>query len=286
VTERILVTGAAGFIGAHLCRRLAAEGYDVCGLDWQDSPRVAWSGVPIMQADVATADLRGFATVVHLAAQAGVRHPVAQDYVHSNLRGFVNVLEHCKASGARLIYASSSSVYGDAWPQVETIRTDTPLSLYAATKKAGELLAHAYGANAIGLRFFTVYGPWGRPDMAPLLFARKILAGEPLELYNRGEYRRDFTYIDDVIEGLLCVIRQPLTGVYNIGRGQPVTVLAFVAALAAALGRQTRVNLLPPRVGEMQETCADTTAFRAATGWQPHTTLADGLREMVAWLTG
>lgn len=332
--EHILVTGTAGFIGAHLCRRLLAEGCRVTGLDnlndyydvalkqarldWIGKSPAAGARFDFIKLDLA--DREGMAklfeqhrfdAVVNLAAQAGVRHSIHHplDFVDGNLVGFAHVLEGCRLSDVRhLVFASSSSVYGNnrKLPFSEQDSVDHPLSMYAATKKANELMAHAYaalyGLPATGLRFFTVYGPWGRPDMAPMLFTRKILAGEPIDVFNYGRYARDFTYIDDIIEGVFHVLRQPPSSaageqtqqgdpgtstapwrIYNIGHSQPVKLLDFIAALESALGKEARKNLLPPQPGEVDATWADVTELSNATGYSPTTSLEDGIGQFVDW---
>jgi UDP-glucuronate 4-epimerase len=238
--------------------------------------------------------------VIHLAAQAGVRysltHPEA--YVQSNLVGFAHLLEACRTHPVgHLVYASSSSVYGHntKLPYAESDPVDQPVSLYAATKKSNELMAytysHLYGMAATGLRFFTVYGPWGRPDMSPMLFLRAILAGEPIRVFNHGQMQRDFTYIDDIVQGVLEVFkRPPLTGqasvphrILNIGNHQPVGLLDYVALLEKLAGRKADIRLEPMQAGDVLATFADTRAIRELTGFQPHTPLEVGLGHFVDW---
>jgi len=326
----ILITGAAGFIGAALSERLLNRGDEVLGIDNLNSyydvalkeARLAICGERpgfrferIDLADRAAMhalfDKNHFDVVVNLAAQAGVRysldHPA--EYVDSNLIGFANVLEGCRHLGVRhLVFASSSSVYGanTRLPFSEHDNVDHPVSLYAATKKANELMAHSYAhlyrIPCTGLRFFTVYGPWGRPDMAYFSFTRKILAGEPIPVFNHGRMRRDFTYIDDIIEGVLRVIDSPPDSdtswhadapdpatssapyrIYNIGNNQPVDLLEFIGVLERKLGRRAKLNLLPMQPGDVEATMADLSALSAAVGFRPETPLEVGLGRFVSW---
>ena len=315
-----LVTGAAGFIGAYVCRALAARGEAVVGLDnYNDyyDPQLKRDRVAALcpQADIRALDLAdrdGLAAlfdavaptrVIHLAAQAGVRysltHPHA--YVDSNLAGFVNMLELCRHTGVRhLVYASSSSVYGDSAtpPFSEDQRVDRPRSLYAATKAANELMAHTYAhlyaLPSTGLRFFTVYGPWGRPDMAPLLFSRAVLAGRPIEVFNHGRMRRDFTFIDDIVAGVLAALDHPPTGteegadgaphrVFNLGNHTPVELEHFIAVIEQAAGRPAQKLYRDMQPGDMVATMADTARARAALGFEPRTAIEAGLPQVVAW---
>jgi len=325
-----LVTGAAGFIGFHVSQRLLAAGHQVVGLDnlndYYDvrlkEARLARltpeAGFRFIQGDLADraaiADLftqQRFDRVVHLAAQAGVRYSLENPhaYADANLVGHLNILEGCRQTQVgHLLYASSSSVYGlnRKTPFATSDSVDHPVSLYAATKKANELMshsyAHLYGLPTTGLRFFTVYGPWGRPDMALFKFTKAILAGQAIDVYNQGDMRRDFTYIDDIAEAvvrLTDVIPQPNpawtveTGspadssapyrVYNIGNSQPVRLTDFIGELERALGVKAQINLLPMQPGDVLETSADTAALEAAIGFKPHTELADGLARFVAW---
>jgi len=310
----ILVTGAAGFIGAHVCRALRDRGDAVVGLDnYNDyyDPQLKRDRVAALcpDIDIRTLDLTdrvGLATlfdevkpdrVVHLAAQAGVRysltHPHA--YVDSNLIGFVNMLELCRHRGVQhLAYASSSSVYGDSAtpPFSEEQRVDQPRSLYAATKAANELMAHTYahlyGLRATGLRFFTVYGPWGRPDMAPLLFSRAVLAGRPIEVFNHGRMRRDFTFIADIVAGVLGALDhspadEPPHRVFNLGNHTPVELERFIAVIEAAAGRPAQKVYKDMQPGDMVETMADTARAQAAFGFEPATAIEAGLPQVVAW---
>jgi UDP-glucuronate 4-epimerase len=320
---KVLVTGAAGFIGHHVAQRLTATkrcevlGVDNLG-DYYDVElkrgrlaRLAGvEGFRFVQADFA--DSEGFAKivaafrpdyVVHLGAQPGVRYsfenPAA--YVHSNLAGFASVLEACRRTPPKhLVYASSSSVYGAGAqpPFREDANTDQPVSFYGATKKANEVMAHSHALNhglrITGLRFFTVYGPWGRPDMAPTIFAKAITAGQPLRLFNEGKNLRDFTYIDDIVDGVVKVLLYPpdestasrAPRILNLGHHRPVETLLFVRMLEQLLGRPAQVELLPPQPGDMFETCADLTAVEAAIGFKPKVPLEEGLKRFVEWFRG
>ena len=314
----ILVTGAAGFIGAHVCARLSQLGHSVHGCDNFNSyydpalkrarvaSLLAAGRVPCGTVELAdAAALRALfaevrpSVVVHLAAQAGVRHSIdhPQATIQSNVVGFANVLEACRHHRVQhLVYASSSSVYGDRSdpPFAESQPTDSPVSLYAATKKANELMAYTYshlhGLRATGLRFFTVYGPWGRPDMAAFSFAEKLLAGQPLPVFGHGTLQRDFTYVDDIVEGVVRVAfapppaTTPAHEVFNIGNHRPVTVLKFIETLAAALGVEPVLQMLPAQPGDVTMTCADVTRLRERVGFEPSTPLDEGLRRFVAWL--
>jgi UDP-glucuronate 4-epimerase len=319
--QAILVTGAAGFIGFHVARRLLAEGCTVVGLDNLNDyydPALKAARLDILQGEARFSfertDLSDrasiealfarhrFARVVHLAAQAGVRysidHPHA--YVSANLEGFVNVLEGCRHHGCRhLVYASSSSVYGANTKQPFSVddKTDHPVSLYAATKKANELIAHSYShlyrLPVTGLRFFTIYGPWGRPDMAYFLFTKAILAGTPIKLFNHGRMRRDFTYVDDVTRVVSRLIDQAPRDdgqaagaparVYNVGNNHPEDVTHVVAVLERELGRVAVREMLPMQPGDVTETFADVTELMRDTGFRPQTSIEDGLRNFVAW---
>lgn len=310
----LLVTGAAGFIGANVCRALRAQGRAVVGLDnYNDyyDPQIKRDRVAALCPDVdiraldltdrdglaALFDELGFDGVVHLAAQAGVRYSLSNPhaYVDSNLVGFVNLLELCRHRGVRhLAYASSSSVYGDSAtpPFSEDQRIDKPRSLYAATKAANELMAYTYaqlyGLRATGLRFFTVYGPWGRPDMAPLLFSRAVLAGRPIEVFNHGQMRRDFTYIDDIVAGVIGALDHPPEEtpphrVFNLGNHTPVELERFIQVIEDAAGRPAQKVYKPMQPGDMVETMADTARARAAFGFEPATSIEAGLPGVVAW---
>ena len=310
----ILVTGAAGFIGAYVCRALQDRGDAVVGLDnYNDyyDPQIKRDRVAALcpDVDIRTLDLGdrdGLSAlfdevkptrVIHLAAQAGVRysltHPHA--YVDSNLAGFVNVLELCRHRGVQhLVYASSSSVYGDSAtpPFSEDQRIDQPRSLYAATKAANELMAHTYahlyGLRATGLRFFTVYGPWGRPDMAPLLFSRAVLAGRPIDVFNHGKMRRDFTFVADIVAGVLGALDNPSSEnpphrVFNLGNHTPVELERFIAVIEQAAGKSAHKVYKDMQPGDMVETMADTARARAAFGFEPATAIETGLPQVVAW---
>jgi UDP-glucuronate 4-epimerase len=315
-----VVTGCAGFIGFHLASRLLREGHRVSGLDsvndyYEQSLKHArlaelrkLPGFTFVQADVADAaavhrllDQARPEGVVHLAAQVGVRYSVTNPraYTDSNLVGFGNVLEACaRARIGHLVYASSSSVYGanKKVPFSEDDPVDHPVSYYAATKKANELMAHAtshiHRLPTSGLRFFTVYGPWGRPDMAPILFARAILRGKPIQLFNGGRMRRDFTYVEDVVESIVRVLaRPPADGgeaapyrVLNVGNSSPVELETFIATLEKHLGRKADRVLLPMQPGDVVATWADTSRLEALTGFAPQTSLDEGLRRMAEWL--
>jgi UDP-glucuronate 4-epimerase len=328
--KRILVTGAAGFIGFHISQRLLAGGNEVVGIDnlspYYDvrlkeerlKQLAPFGNFRFHRADIAdrAAMERLIAgerprVVVHMAAQAGVRYSVENPhaYVDSNLVGFMNVLEGCRREGVEhLVFASSSSIYGanTRVPFSVHHNTDHPVSLYAATKKANEGMAHAYaalyGIPCTGLRLFTVYGPWGRPDMAPYLFTRAILEGRPIEIYNGGRMKRDFTYIDDIVEGVACVIPRipaadgrwdgdapdPATSfapwrIYNIGNGRPVDLMEFIAVLEKHLGLKALRTLLPMQPGDVPETFADTGDLMAETGFTPQTTLEKGVSRYVRW---
>ncbi|GAB3101747.1 NAD-dependent epimerase/dehydratase family protein [Lysobacter terrae] len=310
----ILVTGAAGFIGAHVCRALLDRGDAVVGLDnYNDyyDPQIKRDRVAALcpDADIRMLDLAdrdGMAAlfdetapvrVVHLAAQAGVRYSLTNPhaYVDSNLVGFVNLLELCRHRGVQhLAYASSSSVYGDSAkpPFSEDQRIDQPRSLYAATKAANELMAHTYahlyGLRSTGLRFFTVYGPWGRPDMAPLLFSRAVLAGRPIDVFNHGKMRRDFTFIADIVAGVLGALDHPPQSepphrVFNLGNHTPVELERFIEVVEQAAGRPAQKVYKPMQPGDMIETMADTARAKAAFGFEPATAIEVGLPQVVAW---
>lgn len=328
---RILVTGAAGFIGFHVARRLLARGDSVVGFDVVndyydpaikearlDGLKASGGDFQFVRENIADRDALSrclaqhrFDRVIHLAAQAGVRYSLEnpQAYVESNLVGFANVLEGCRHAGvAHLVYASTSSVYGanTRLPFSEHDGADHPLQFYAATKRANELMAHSYshlfGLPTTGLRFFTVYGPWGRPDMALFSFTRAILAGEPIKLFNNGGHVRDFTYVDDVVEGVVRASDQiaapdpnwdasrpdPATSnapfrILNIGNSDPTELTAYVEAIEAALGKTAVRELLPLQPGDVPDTFADVSALEAATGYRPGTPVREGVRRFVAW---
>ncbi|MEG2004804.1 MAG: NAD-dependent epimerase [Bilophila sp.] len=329
----VLVTGAAGFIGYHLSRRLLADGHTVVGIDNLNAyyavslkkDRLAqlsqaehhenFRFVPVDLADDAALEAlfadNAFTHVVNLAAQAGVRYSLEnpKSYVQSNLVGFANLLECCRHSKVEhLVFASSSSVYGlnTAMPFSTHHNVDHPVSLYAASKKANELMAHTYshlyGLPATGLRFFTVYGPWGRPDMALYLFTKAILAGTPIKVFNEGKMRRDFTYIDDIVEGVIRVMRRvpqpdplwdsaapnPSTSsapwrIYNIGNNHTVELGVFIDTLEAALGRKAIRTLMPMQPGDVEATWATVDDLVAETGFSPATTLEYGISRFVDW---
>lgn len=333
MTRKVLVTGAAGFIGFHFARALLARGDEVVGLDnLNDYYNVQLKHDRLKQltvqpnfrfAQVDCSDRVGmmelfareqFPYIVHLAAQAGVRYSLTNPhaYIDSNLVGFINILEGCRHHGARhLLYASSSSVYGSNKLQPFSVHhsVDHPVSLYAATKKANELMAHTYShlydLPTTGLRFFTVYGPWGRPDMALYIFTKAISEGRPIDVFNHGRMRRDFTYVDDIVEALVRLVEKipepdpdfdplhpdPGTStcryrVYNIGNNQPEELGRFIELIEQALGRKAIKNLLPMQAGDVHETYADTSALEAAVGFKPSTSLADGVTKFVEWYKG
>ena len=327
---KILVTGCAGFIGMHTAKRLLEAGHEVLGVDdlndyysvslkqarlAQLSPYPAFEHVRLDIADAgAVSSLFAAARperVVHLAAQPGMRYSIQNPgaYVSSNVVGFLQVLEGCRATQVRhLVYASSSSVYGAnaRVPFSEHDNVDHPISLYAATKKSNELMAHSYshlfGLPTTGLRLFTVYGPWGRPDMSPSLFARAILEGEPISIFNQGAMQRDFTYIDDVVEGILRVLDEPAAPaprfdpahpdpatsyapyrIYNIGNHRPVSLTDYIAELERAAGKPAIRRPLPLQAGDMLVTYADTSDLQSAFGFAPVTPLGTGVDRFVAW---
>jgi UDP-glucuronate 4-epimerase len=326
---RVLVTGAAGFIGSQLARRLIERGDQVLGYDdlndYYDpqlkrdrlAQVVPADGFRFVEGKLEDRDAldRALAAfrpqrVVNLAAQAGVRYSLENPraYVDSNLVGFINVLEASRHGGVEhLVYASSSSVYGAnrELPFAVEHSVDHPVSLYAATKKANELMAHTYShlyaLPTTGLRFFTVYGPWGRPDMSPFLFARRIIAGEPIDVFNHGHHSRDFTYIDDIVEGViraldtvpqasddLTLLDSPATStapyrVYNIGSHRPVELLRYIEVLEQCIGRKAELRLLPMQPGDVPDTYADVEALRRDTGYAPSTPLEVGAAKFIEW---
>jgi UDP-glucuronate 4-epimerase len=309
----ILVTGAAGFIGYHVTQRLLGQGRRVVGLDNLNAyydPALKRARLERLQAhprfQFVEADLAARApaqaafalaradVVLHLAAQAGVRYSLENPhaYTEANVTGFLNVLEECRRLRiGRLIYASSSSVYGGnrKTPFAVGDPVDTPVSLYAATKRANELMAHCYthlfGFAATGLRFFTVYGPWGRPDMAPFRFADAIERGGRIDIYNYGHMQRDFTYVDDIAEGLVRVIDRPQPGhrIYNIGNSSPVPLLDFVHAMERAFGQRARRRFLPMQPGDVVATHADVEEFWRYTEFRPATAVEEGVERFVDW---
>jgi len=315
----ILVTGVAGFIGYHVAERLLARGEAVLGIDSVNDyydvrlkearlARLAGKkGFRFLKLDIADHEAlaraaadAGIKRVVHLAAQAGVRysltHPFA--YVHANLTGHMAVMETCRhlPGFEHLVYASSSSVYGGntALPFAIEDRVDTPVSLYAATKRADELMSycysHLYRLPQTGLRFFTVYGPWGRPDMALYIFTRQILAGEPIQVFNRGDMKRDFTFIDDIVTGVVAALDHPPADgaspphrLYNIGNHQSEPLLRLISVLEAAIGRKAEIALAPMQPGDVKETFADISAIERDLGYRPTTPIDVGVPRFVAW---
>jgi UDP-glucuronate 4-epimerase len=328
--EKILVTGAAGFIGYHLSQRLLARGVEVVGLDNLNDyydVRLKQDRLARLEAQqgfrfvklaleergemAALFEREKFAGVVHLAAQAGVRYSLENPhaYIDSNIVGFMNILEGCRHNEVgHLVYASSSSVYGanTAMPFSVHHNVDHPVSLYAATKKANELMAHTYsslyGIPTTGLRFFTVYGPWGRPDMALFLFTRAIMENRPIDVFNYGKMQRDFTFVDDIVEGVVRVLDRVPQGnaawsgghpdpgtsyapyrIYNIGNNTPVELLHFIEVLEAALGKKAQKNLLPIQAGDVPATYADVDDLMADVGFRPATSIEEGIGRFVAW---
>ncbi|HEV8500996.1 MAG TPA: NAD-dependent epimerase/dehydratase family protein [Casimicrobiaceae bacterium] len=317
---RVLVTGGAGFIGMHAALALARAGAAVVAVDSFDpyydvalkqarvrelarEPGIEFRHHDLCAREGTAALFRegAFTHVVHLAAQPGVRYSLVNPaaYLANNVDAFGNVLEGCRhARIGHLVYASSSSVYGanHTLPFSEDQRTDTPVSLYAATKKANEMMAysyaHLYALPATGLRFFTVYGPWGRPDMATMIFARAILAGAPIEVFNRGDMRRDFTYVDDIVEGVVRVLARPPApdaatraphAIYNIGNNRSVPLAEFIATLERLLGKRAIKVDRPMQPGDVKDTYASIERLAALTGFTPRTALADGLAAFVTW---
>lgn len=327
---KILVTGAAGFIGMHVSRQLLERGEEVVGIDNLNDyydPKLKLSRLNclkphpnfrFLKIDIADACALSklffaekFSRVVHLAAQAGVRYSLSnpQAYVQSNLVGFANILECCRQNHIEhLVYASSSSVYGANTRMPFSVRDEVnhPISLYAATKKSNELMAHSYshlfGLPTTGLRYFTVYGPWGRPDMSPWLFSSAILEGRPIDIFNYGKMRRDFTFIDDIAKGTISVMdrtatpdpnfdcEQPDPGssqapyrVYNIGNNQPIELLTFIETIEQALGQKAQKNFLPIQPGDVLATCADVADLHRDFGFVPNTPLVDGIARWSIW---
>ena len=327
--NKVLVTGSAGFIGMHTVLRLADLGFEVVGLDnlntyysvdlklarlrqqgmatntiQYNTPIQGDKGITFIQLDLADAhfidelfEKYAFTHVIHLAAQAGVRYSIENPhaYVDSNVKGFMNILEGCRKNAIQhLIYASSSSVYGmnQSMPFRETDQTDMQVSLYAATKKANEAMAHSYACvhqlPVTGLRFFTVYGPYGRPDMAIFKFTDRIIKGEPIDVYNKGDLSRDFTYIQDIVNGITALLplipegSQPYA-IYNIGRGKPIALLEFIQAIEEALDKKAQLNLLPMQPGDVNSTFADIQALKNKVNYQPSTDLKEGVQEFVQW---
>ncbi len=327
---KLLVTGAAGFIGFHTAKLLLEQGHDVVGLDNLNSyydPTLKTSRLAMLEdfaafrfakLDITDRDAirelfarENFQRVVHLAAQAGVRYSIQnpQAYIDSNINGFLQVIEGCRHHGVEhLVYASTSSVYGanTRMPFSEEQCVDHPLTLYAATKKSNELMAHSYsslyGLPTTGLRFFTVYGPWGRPDMALFLFTKNILAGTPIDVYYEGHHQRDFTYVDDVVRGVVAIVghvaapnptwdsdapspsssRAPYK-IYNIGNQRPVTLLQFIEVLERCVGRTAIKHLMPMQLGDVPDTAADVEALARDVGYRPSTSLEEGVKHFVEW---
>lgn len=327
---KIILTGAAGFIGYHVAQKLLQEGHDVTGIDnlndyydvnlkkdrlklLQQDPDFSFyrediSNTPRMLEIFEKVQPR---RVIHLAAQAGVRYSITNPHAYgtSNLTGFLNILEACRQTSVEhLVYASSSSVYGanTSKPFKVSDNVDHPVSLYAATKKANELMAHSYshlyGLPCTGLRFFTVYGPWGRPDMAYFLFTKAILEGNPIKVFNRGNMKRDFTWIGDIVEGVARITAKlpqpdpnwngnsPLPGtsyapyrIYNIGNNKPVRLMEFINTLENILGKEAEKEFLPMQPGDVEETYADIDDLAADAGYRPNTPLKEGLEKFVAW---
>jgi UDP-glucuronate 4-epimerase len=326
----ILVTGAAGFIGFHLSKRLLEEGFQVVGIDnMNDYYSVALkrsrndilkshSGYTFVEGDIADRELLPqifekfrFDYVINLAAQAGVRYSLINPfaYTESNITGFVNILEQCKTYPVKhLVYASSSSVYGanTKMPFSAEEPVNHPLSLYAATKKANELIAHSYSSSfdipTTGLRFFTAYGPWGRPDMALFLFTEAIIKGKPIDVYNNGEMIRDFTYVDDIIESVFRLIGHEARAnpswssddpipdssyapyrLFNVGNNQPVKLMDFIAAIESSLGKKAEINFLPLQMGDVPQTYAKVDPLLDLTGFKPSTSVSEGIEAFISW---
>ncbi|VXD19066.1 Protein CapI [Marinoscillum sp. 108] len=326
----ILVTGTAGFIGFHLARRLLNEGYQVVGIDMvndyydlqlkEDRLKIleAFEGFTFYRFNLMDKpkvfecfEKHGFQYAVNLAAQAGVRHSLThpQDYIDYNLTAFLNILEACKKFGIKhLVYASSSSVYGanTNLPFSEKHNIDHPVSLYAVTKKANELMAHAYSVNynipTTGLRFFSAYGTWGRPDMAMFIFATKMLKDEPIDVYNNGQMLRDFTYVDDILEGICRLLPQPSLPdpawdsndpnpstsfgpyrIFNIGNNSPVKLMDFIEAIEKKIGKKAKINFLPLQTGDVPSSVSDVSALEEAVGYKPSTSIETGINNFMDW---
>ena len=327
---KVLVTGAAGFIGYHVCKVLCERGDEIVGIDnlndYYDvslkqarlQQLAAFNNFRFCKIDIADRpaieelfEQESFDRVINMAAQAGVRYSLEnpQAYVSSNLVGFANLLECCRQHAIEhFVYASSSSVYGanETMPFSTQDNVDHPVSLYAATKKANELMAHSYShlyqIPTTGLRFFTVYGPWGRPDMSPILFAKAILAGEPIKVFNHGKHRRDFTYIDDIVGGVVQCLDKIPTGnpawsglepdpsssrapwkIYNIGNSEPVELLSYIELMEKAFGKSTGKELLPLQPGDVEHTYADISSLQNEIGYSPNTSIEQGLQLFADW---
>lgn len=325
---RILVTGAAGFIGFHLSRRLLRDGHEVVGYDCvndyydvglkegrlallQEHPAFEIVRGDLIDGEAIARACAAADRVVNLAAQAGVRHSIEKpaDYTRNNVEGFMRVLEGCRHGGVEhLVYASSSSVYGlnRHLPHAAEARADHPISLYGASKKANELMAHSYshlfGIPTTGLRFFSVYGPWGRPDMAAFIFAKAIFSGAPIKVFNHGRMRRSFTYVDDIVEGIVQVLARPPEAaadwpgpeeqptassapyrVYNIGNDRSVELGRYIAILEELIGRPANKELLPMQPGDVEDNSADIAALERDVGYRPRTPVEEGLRRFVEW---
>jgi UDP-glucuronate 4-epimerase len=320
---KLLITGTAGYIGYHLTRRLAQDGNEIVGIDnindyydvelkhgrladlgfagWGNTPVISekYPNARFIQMDITNAEgikalfaAEQFDMAVHLAAQAGVRYSLKNPdaYIASNIQGFLNVLEAARFYPVqRLLYASSSSVYGDSrkQPFSENQRCDQPASLYAVSKKTNELMAytysHLYGIPAAGMRFFTVYGPWGRPDMAPFLFTKAILAGEPIKVFNNGNMRRDFTYVDDIVEGMARLLDHASEKIYNIGNGKPLQLIDFIHTVENELGKRAKIKMDPMQLGDVNATWADCSLLERDTGYHPNTTIEQGIRQFIVW---
>jgi UDP-glucuronate 4-epimerase len=308
----LLVTGSAGFIGFHLCKKLLLEGHKIVGVDnYSDYYEVSlkkarnailtknenFSEVIIDINDYEKLDKifkeNKFDKVINLAAIAGVRHSLEDPFIYEKINGmgFLNILECCRHNNVKdLVYASSSSVYGgnDKVPASEEDTVDSPISLYAATKKYNELLAHTYshlfGINCTGLRFFTVYGPYGRPDMALFLFAKAIVAKEPINVFNNGKMERDFTYVDDIVNGITLAIKNPFKNeVFNLGRGETVQLTHFIELIEKELGKQTTRNMMPMQPGDVSKSLADVSKAKKMLGYEPKVSVEEGIRNSIKW---
>jgi UDP-glucuronate 4-epimerase len=326
---KILITGAAGFIGYHTVKYYCILGYDVvgvdninnyyevslkydrlkdCGIIFNDEnlnksiTSIRYPNYKFLKLDIIDSfalnilfETEKFNLIIHLAAQAGVRYSIEnpQVYIQSNLVGFANVLESCRVHKVRkIVYASSSSVYGMSQKKLLSVsdKVDLPVSLYAATKKSNELMAHVYshlyGISTIGLRFFTVYGPWGRPDMAPFLFSKSIISGEPIKIFNHGDLKRDFTYIDDIVEGIVKVSSENHNSkyeIYNIGNSQPINVLNFIQILEKELGITANKKFAEMQPGDVKETWADISELVKLFGYNPKVKIEDGVKRFIKW---